>query len=180
MEKRIEYKLGENILSILEELLYNSNRVDFASPAPEKDTVVKTGIGGLAQINRLLQKVATESGLQASKLEPAGNVNPGSEVLSYTIPFLSNIKFVLDPAQDTPPASEVENPMLDGFKQSSYHYTVEQGEDIDKVQLVCVGKLPVFKEELLKLIRESKIADKHDVLPTELQKYIMNCLKNLE
>lgn len=178
MENRIEYRLGDNILNTLEEIFYNNGRIDFASPNPEKSATIKTGIGGLAAVNRLLQKMANKAGLQASKLEPSSTGHTG--IVSYTIPFLAKVEFVLDPSQDTPPANETENPMIEGFKQSSYHYTVEQGEGIGNIQLICVGKRPVFREELRRAIMESGADKDYDTPMPVMMKYIMNCLKNLE
>jgi len=185
MEKRIEYKLGDNVMQIIQNALYETNRVDFAGPDPSKDVTVKTGIGGMSKLHKAIEEMTTKSGLVINATEIGAITGTSTiekfPITSYTIPYLANVKFSVDPVYD-PMEEDVNNPYIDGFRQSSYNYTIElvNEEENVSIEIVCVGKLPVFKEELLKLIRESKIADKYEVLPTRLQKYIMNCLKNLE
>lgn len=104
----------------------------------------------------------------------------GPGFISYTIPFLANIKFILDPSYDPVEDSNDTNPFLNGYRMSSYKYTIKKNIDNPIIEIVCIGKLPVFQEELLKLVKESKIADKYEMYPTKVVKYIMNCLKDLE
>jgi len=48
----------------------------------------------------------------------------GYAYTSYTIPFLANLKFVVNPALDPVLANDIENPWVDGYRTSSYCYII--------------------------------------------------------
>jgi len=49
---------------------------------------------------------------------------PDPKYTSYVIPFLANVKFVLNPAFDNLHTNDIENPLIDGFPLSSYNYII--------------------------------------------------------
>ena len=57
----------------------------------------------------------------------------GFAYTSFTIPFLANVKFVLNPAFDNLHTNDVENPLIDGRPLSSYSFIIfdvtESGND---------------------------------------------------
>jgi len=48
----------------------------------------------------------------------------GFAYTSYVIPFLANVKFVVNPALDPVLANDIENPYVNGFRTSSYCYII--------------------------------------------------------
>jgi len=51
-------------------------------------------------------------------------VHYGFSFTSYTIPFLANVKFVLNPSFDNVHTNDIENPIIDGYPLSSYTFMV--------------------------------------------------------
>lgn len=182
--KIVEYQLGDDIMKIIQNTLYDiyNGKVEFTGPDPKVNVDVKTGIAGMMGVDRAVREMIINSGLVINASEISNIANHSNEenvsYTSYIIPFLANVRFIIDPVMDPMKASDEINPYINGFRTSSYSYVVEQKDQV--YEIVCVGKLPVFQEELLKLVRESKIADKYEMYPTKVVKYIMNALKNLE
>jgi hypothetical protein len=52
------------------------------------------------------------------------DLNFGFAYTSYVIPFLANVKFVLNPAFDNLHTNDIENPIIDGFPLSSYSFII--------------------------------------------------------
>ena len=57
----------------------------------------------------------------------------GYAFTSYVIPFLANVRFVLNPAFDNLHTNDIENPLIDGRPLSSYSFIIfditESGND---------------------------------------------------
>jgi hypothetical protein len=129
--KRIYNRAGFS-LDLFRSEIYNfyNGKVEFEGPDPKRSLIVQTGMGGMKQVNEAILKVAVNSGLvinaaQIGAITGSGmDLNFGFAYTSYTIPFLANVKFVLNPAFDNVHTNDIENPIIDGFPLSSYSYIV--------------------------------------------------------
>jgi hypothetical protein len=140
--KRV-YNIGTWNMGILESELYNyyNGRVDFVGPDPQREVIVQTGIAGMKQVNYAIQQMAANSGMviNASEVGAINNgggkknsipmingmdLNFGYAYTQYVIPFLANVKFVINPALDPVLANDIENPKINGFRLSSYCYII--------------------------------------------------------
>lgn len=126
------YNIGTFTPNILENQIYNffRGRVDFVGPDPERKLVVQTGIAGMRQMNNAIKTMAINSGLIQNASEIGAITGKGLDLdfgyafTSYTIPFLANVKFVVNPALDPILANDIENPWVDGYRTSSYCYII--------------------------------------------------------
>ena len=57
------------------------------------------------------------------------DLNFGFAYTSYVIPFLANVKFVLNPAFDNVHTNDIENPIIDGYPLSSYSFIIAWAEE---------------------------------------------------
>jgi hypothetical protein len=132
--KRI-YNKNNFSLDLFRSELYNfyQGRVEFQGPDPKRQLVVQTGMGGMKLINDAIKKEAfgtgltinmDQSGTKAISGTNAMDMNFGFAFTSYTIPFLANVKFVLNPAFDNIHTNDIENPIIDGHPLSSYNFVV--------------------------------------------------------
>lgn len=133
--KRIYNKNSFN-LDLFRSELYNfyAGKVDFKGPDPKRQLIVQTGMGGMRLVNEAIKQEAAASGLLINA-GPSGNgigaisgqamdLNFGFAYTSYVIPFLANVKFVLNPAFDNLNTNDIENPIIDGFPLSSYSFII--------------------------------------------------------
>lgn len=137
------YNIGTFTPNILENQVYNffRGRVDFVGPDPERKLIVQTGIAGMRQMNNAIRTMAVNSGLVINGTEVGAISNMklkngeslmtsgmdldfGYAYTSYTVPFLANLKFVVNPALDPVLANDIENPWVDGYRTSSYCYII--------------------------------------------------------
>jgi hypothetical protein len=129
--KRIYNKNNFN-LDLFRSELYNffNGKVEFTGPDPKRSLVVQTGMGGMRMVNEAIKREAVSSGLviQASDIGAISgqnmDLNFGFAYTSYVIPFLANVKFVVNPAFDNVHTNDVENPIIDGFPLSSYSFII--------------------------------------------------------
>ncbi len=132
--KRVYNKSGFN-LDLFRSELYNffAGKVEFTGPDPKRQLIVQTGLAGMRLVNEAIKKEAVASGLviQASSNNGIGaitgqgmDLNFGFAFTSYTIPFLANVKFVINPAFDNVHTNDIENPIIDGFPLSSYSFII--------------------------------------------------------
>jgi len=129
--KRV-YNIGTFTKDILESEIYNyfNGRVDFKGPDPERKLIVQTGIAGMKQMNQAILAMAINSGLILNASEVGAIKGTGMDLdfgyayTSYTIPFLANVKFVVNPALDPVVANDIENPFVNGYRLSSYCYII--------------------------------------------------------
>jgi hypothetical protein len=134
--KRI-YNKGQFSLELFRAEIFNfyNGKVEFKGPDPNRQLIVQTGMGGMKMVNEAIKREAISAGLVIN----AGNggngigaisgtnamdLNFGFAFTSYTIPFLANVKFVLNPAFDNVHTNDIENPMIDGYPLSSYNYII--------------------------------------------------------
>lgn len=130
--KRV-YNIGTfDLNSVLKAELFNfyNGRVDFTGPDPKRQVIVQTGMAGMQQANDAILSYAVNSGLvingsDVGAIKGSGmDLSFGYAYTSYTIPFLANVKFVVNPALDPVVANDVENPYINGFRLSSYAYII--------------------------------------------------------
>lgn len=129
--KRIYNKSGFD-LDMFRAELYNfyAGKVDFQGPDPKRQLIVQTGLGGMKLVNEAINKNAFNSGLviNASDIGAISgkgmDLNFGFAYTSYVIPFLANVKFVLNPAFDNLHTNDIENPIIDGHPLSSYSFII--------------------------------------------------------
>lgn len=132
--KRV-YNKSNFSLELFRAELFNfyNGRVEFKGPDPKRQIIVQTGMGGMRMVNEAIKKEAVGSGLviQAAANNGVGaisgqgmNLHFGFAYTSYTIPFLANVQFVLNPAFDNVHTNDIENPLIDGFPLSSYSFVV--------------------------------------------------------
>ena len=129
--KRVYNKSSFN-LDLFKSEIYNFylGKVDFQGPDPKRQLIVQTGLGGMKLVNEAIKKEAIQSGMIINAQEIGAitgkgmDLNFGFAYTSYVIPFLANVKFVLNPAFDNLHTNDIENPLIDGFPLSSYNYII--------------------------------------------------------
>jgi hypothetical protein len=129
--KRIYNKASFN-LDLFKSEIFNffNGKVEFQGPDPKRQLIVQTGLGGMKLINEAIKKEAVNSGLVINASEVGAitgkgmDLNFGFAYTQYVIPFLANVKFVLNPAFDNIHTNDIENPIIDGFPLSSYNFII--------------------------------------------------------
>jgi len=129
-------------LDMFKNELYNFyvGKVDFDGPDPKRQLVVQTGIGGMQLVNAAIAAEAAGNAAMITNADAIGAVTGkgmdlgfGFAYTSYIIPFLANVKFVLNPAFDNLHTNDVENPLIDGRPLSSYSFIIfdvtDEGND---------------------------------------------------
>jgi len=122
-------------LDLFRSEIYNfyAGKVEFKGPDPKRQLIVQTGMGGMRMVNEAIRREAVSSGLVIQAASDAGigaisgqsmDLNFGFAFTSYVIPFLANVKFVLNPAFDNLHTNDIENPIIDGFPLSSYSFII--------------------------------------------------------
>lgn len=107
-------------------------KVEFEGPDSKRELVVQTGMAGMQLINDAVLEKAQNAGLvingDKSGIEAisgqAMDLNFGFSFTSFHIPFLANVKFVLNPAFDNVHQNKIENPIIDGYPLSSYSFII--------------------------------------------------------
>jgi hypothetical protein len=129
--KRI-YNKNNFSLELFRGELFNffNGKVEFEGPDPKRQLIVQTGMAGMKMVNEAIKREAVASGLviQAADIGAITgkgmDLNFGFAYTSYVIPFLANVKFVLNPAFDNVHTNDIENPIIDGFPLSSYSFII--------------------------------------------------------
>jgi len=129
--KRV-YNKSAFTLDMFKSELYNfyQGKVEFKGPDPQRQLVVQTGIGGMQLINKAIADEVYGSGLVQNASDIGAVKGKGMDLdygfayTSFTIPFLANVKFVLNPAFDNLHTNDVENPLIDGRPLSSYSFII--------------------------------------------------------
>ena len=107
-----------------------NGKVDFTGPDPQRQLIVQTGMGGMRMVNEAIKLEAVASGLTIQAADIGAitgkgmDLNFGFAYTSYVIPFLANVKFVINPAFDNVHTNDIENPIIDGFPLSSYSFII--------------------------------------------------------
>tara|TARA_R110000765_G_scaffold44935_2_gene92898 strand:+ start:8641 stop:10260 length:1620 start_codon:yes stop_codon:yes gene_type:complete len=138
--KRV-YNKSTFSLDMFKSELYNfyQGKVEFKGPDPQRQLIVQTGIGGMQMINKAIADEVYGSGLVQNATEIGAVSGKGMDLdfgfayTSFTIPFLANVKFVLNPAFDNLHTNDIENPLIDGRPLSSFSFVIfdvtEEGND---------------------------------------------------
>jgi hypothetical protein len=137
--KRI-YNFGNFTLDLFKAELFNffNGKVEFKGPDPQRKLIVQTGMGGMKLVNEAIKEYAVNSGLVINASEigaitsnakgagriEAMNLDFGFSYTSFTIPFLANVQFVLNPAFDNVHNNDIENPKINGFNLASYSFLI--------------------------------------------------------
>jgi hypothetical protein len=130
--KRI-YNKGAFSLELFRSEIFNfyNGKVEFKGPDPQRQIIVQTGMAGMKLVNEAIRKEAWGESRMIINASDIGaisgksmDLNYGFSFTSYTIPFLANVKFVLNPAFDNVHTNDIENPIIDGFPLSSYSYII--------------------------------------------------------
>jgi len=129
--KRV-YNKGNFSLDLFRSELYNfyQGKVEFNGPDPKRQLVVQTGIGGMKLVNEAIKREANAAGLVIEAADIGAITGKGMDLgfgfayTSYVIPFLANVKFVLNPAFDNLHTNDIENPIIDGHPLSSYSFII--------------------------------------------------------
>ena len=132
--KRV-YNKSSFSLELFRAELYNfyNGRVEFDGPDPKRQIIVQTGMGGMRMVNEAIKREAAsdnfitvngdKSGINAVQGD-AMDLGFGYAFTSYVIPFLANVKFVINPAFDNVHTNDIENPVIDGHPLSSYSFII--------------------------------------------------------
>ena len=142
--KRV-YNKSAFSLDMFKNELYNfyAGKVEFDGPDPKRQLIVQTGIGGMQLVNAAISaEVNGVSGANGmvTNLDNIGAITGkgmdlgyGFAYTSFVIPFLANVKFVLNPAFDNLHTNDIENPLVDGRPLSSYSFIIfdvtDEGND---------------------------------------------------
>ncbi|HEY4062345.1 MAG TPA: hypothetical protein VGM30_10615 [Puia sp.] len=116
-------------------------KVDLVGPDPKRQIIVQTGRAGMKMVNEAIAKKALSQNLTtqsteigAIKMNPSNmSLHYGFSFTSFTIPFIANVQFVYNPALDPVNANEIENPIINGYRLSSYSFIIfditDEGND---------------------------------------------------
>jgi hypothetical protein len=107
-------------------------KVDLVGPDPKRQIIVQTGRAGMKSVNEAIAKKALSQNLTtqsteigAIKMDPSSmSLHYGFSFTSFTIPFIANVQFIYNPALDPVNANEIENPIINGYRLSSYSYII--------------------------------------------------------
>ena len=130
--KRI-YNKGTFNLDMFKNELYNfyQGKVELEGPDPKRSLIVQTGIGGMKMINKAIAAEANGANGMVTNADNIGAITGsgmdlgfGYAYTSFVIPFLANVKFVLNPAFDSLHTNDIENPLVDGRPLSSYSFII--------------------------------------------------------
>ena len=129
--KRIFTKSGFSLDLFSSEIFnFYNGKVEFEGPDPKRELIVQTGMAGMRLVNAAIKKDALGSGLIANASDIGAITGKGMDLsfgfafTTYVIPFLANVKFVLNPAFDNVHTNDIENPIIDGFPLSSYSFMI--------------------------------------------------------
>jgi len=139
--KRV-YNKSAFSLDMFKNELYNfyAGKVEFDGPDPKRQLIVQTGIGGMQLVNAAIAAEANGANGMVTNADNIGAITGsgmdlgfGFAYTSFVIPFLANVKFVLNPAFDNLHTNDIENPLVDGRPLSSYSFIIfdvtDEGND---------------------------------------------------
>jgi hypothetical protein len=128
------YNMASFNLDIFESEINNFyyGKVDLIGPDPKRQIIVQTGRAGMKSVNEAIAKKALSQNLTtqsteigAIKMDPSSmSLHYGFSFTSFTIPFIANVQFIYNPALDPVNANEIENPIINGYRLSSYSYII--------------------------------------------------------
>jgi hypothetical protein len=129
--KHVYNKVDFNLDMFRAELLnFFRGKVEFEGPDPKKELIVQTGMAGMKMVSDAVLELAIKSGFVIEAKEIGAISSTGMDLgfgfsfTSFIIPFLANVKFVLNPAFDNVHQNKIENPTIDGYPLSSYSFII--------------------------------------------------------
>lgn len=140
-----------------------NGKENFVGPDPKREIVVQTGMGGMKLVNHAIAKEAMASGLilNATEIgavtEKGMNLKYGFSFTGFTIPFIANVKFVLNPAFDNVHDNDIDNPIIDGFRLSSYSFIIFDVTDNNEDNIFLL-KHSTFDQGLIWFIEQGDMS----------------------
>lgn len=139
---KVIYQKENFSLKMFKNAIYNyfNGKVNFDSSDSGVTLVVQTGLGGMEIVSESIARevggtglVLNATDLKAVKGDPM-NLTYGINWTGFNIPFLANVRFVVNPAFDNKVQNEFENPLIEGRPLSSYSFVIydfneNQGSD---------------------------------------------------
>lgn len=107
-----------------------NGKEDFVGPDPKRNIVVQTGMAGMKLATEAIAKYALSQGLLVDATQIGAITNKGMDLgfgfafTSFIIPFVAGVKFVINPALDPVHDNDIDNPIIDGYRLSSYSFII--------------------------------------------------------
>lgn len=148
---KITYRKQQFSLDFFRTMIYNflNGKEVFDKTNPSRKFVVHTGLGGINLINKAIGDKAFTAGFTINASENLGigairgkdplNLKFGYFFTSVVFPGISNVEFVINPALDVYNANDIENPIIDGHRLSSYSFLIfdiDYNQENDNINLV--------------------------------------------
>lgn len=148
---KITYRKQQFSLDFFRTMIYNflNGKEVFDKASPTRKFVVHTGLGGINLINKAIEGKAFGAGFSINASENLGigairgkdplNLKFGYFFTSVVFPGISNVEFVINPALDVYNANDIENPIIDGHRLSSYSFLIfdiDYNQENDNINLV--------------------------------------------
>ena len=126
MEQIIKYKHGENVVELIKGTIYDmvGSKVNF--DGIETDINIYTGLGGAMEFYN--KAVQDDRSFIETNIKTNGIDDIGHYTIYATLPF-DNIKIRIQPVYDPIQANDTENPWKNGWRLSTFMYTIVHGED---------------------------------------------------
>lgn len=126
------YNKNQFNLDLFRSEIFNffNGKENFVGPDPNRSIVVQTGMAGMKLATEAIAKYALSQGFIVDATNIGAITGKGMDLgfgfafTHFTIPFLANIKFVLNPALDPVHDSDIDNPIIDGYRLSSYSFII--------------------------------------------------------
>lgn len=130
------YNIKSFRMSMFQSILENffRGKLDIMGPDPDQEVIIQTGKGGFKLVMPQIKAEAlgqeglvvnaTDIGAIRKTSADPYSLTYGYGFTSYTIPFLAKVKFVYNAAFDPVEASNLVNPIVDGYRLSSYSFIV--------------------------------------------------------
>ena len=126
------YNKAQFNLDLFRSELFNffNGKENFVGPDPKRSIVVQTGLAGMKIATEAIAKYAFAQGFTVNASDIGAITNKGMDLgfgfsfTSFVIPFIANVKFVLNPALDPVHDNDLDNPIIDGYRLSSYSFII--------------------------------------------------------
>lgn len=144
---KLVYTKPSFTLKMFKNQIYNyfNGKVNFDKSDSGRLLVVQTGLGGMELISEAISREVGGSGLllnatdlRAVQGDPM-NLTFGINWTGFNIPFLANVRFVVNPAFDNKVQNDIENPLVDGNPLTSYSFIIydfNEGQGNDNIILL--------------------------------------------
>lgn len=145
--QKVIYQKSNFTLKMFKNAIYNyfNGKVNFDRSDSGRVLVVQTGLGGMEMVSEAIAREVGGTGLllNATDLKAVTGspmeLNFGMNWTGYNIPFLANVRFVVNPAFDNKVQNDIENPLIEGRPLSSYSFIIydfNEGQGNDNIILL--------------------------------------------